>query len=159
MVALRATGSNAELEAKAEKRQANSLANTLPMCPLGMEKQLATPPMYYIFVCRIQQRRKGRCIQFAPYKLAVGPEDECGKSVAPGLARGIPSGRGMRVDWRTAMSSHARDTRLDDNAEGLTEVEQNGMYRFTSFLGKRCRRATQTERTVFRTIFRCVPYI
>ena len=35
----------------------------------------------------------------------------------------------------------------------------NGTDHFTSFLGKRCRRATQTERTVFRTFFRRVPYV
>ena len=44
-------------------------------------------------------------------------------------------------------------------------VERNGTYRgtkrerFTPFLGKRSRRATQTERTVFRTIFRRVAYM
>ena len=38
-------------------------------------------------------------------------------------------------------------------------VERNGTDRFTPFLGKRYRRATQTERTVFRTFFRRVPYI
>ena len=30
-------------------------------------------------------------------------------------------------------------------------VERNGPDRFTPFLGKRCRRATQMEQTVFRT--------
>ena len=38
-------------------------------------------------------------------------------------------------------------------------VERNGTDRFTPFLGKRYRRATQTERTVFRTFFRRVPYL
>ena len=33
-----------------------------------------------------------------------------------------------------------------------------GTKRNGPFLGKRCRRATQTERTVFRTFFRRVPY-
>ena len=36
-------------------------------------------------------------------------------------------------------------------------MERNGTDRLTPFLGKCCRRATQTERTVFRTIFRRVP--
>ena len=33
------------------------------------------------------------------------------------------------------------------------------MDRFTPFLGKRCHCATQTEWTVFRTNFQCVPYV
>ena len=47
-----------------------------------------------------------------------------GRVLPPGLARGVPSGRGVGVDWKTAASSsHARDTRPDDNAGGLTEVD------------------------------------
>ena len=38
-------------------------------------------------------------------------------------------------------------------------VQWNGTERFTPFLGKRCRRATQTDRTIFRTFFRRVPYV
>ena len=38
-------------------------------------------------------------------------------------------------------------------------VERNGTDRFMPFLGKRCRHATQTERTVFITFFRRVPYM
>ena len=34
-----------------------------------------------------------------------------------------------------------------------------GTKRNGPFLGKRCRRATQTERTVFRTFFKRVPYM
>ena len=36
-------------------------------------------------------------------------------------------------------------------------VERNGTDCFTPFLGKRCRHATQMERTVLRTFFRRVP--
>ena len=120
MVALRATGSNAEPEAKAEKRRANSLTNTMPTCPLGMEKQLRLQ-------CTISwYAESSRDVKAdASNSPHLNWElDECRKSVAPWTSEGVPSGRGMGVDWKTAASSsHARDTRPDDNAGGLTEVD------------------------------------
>ena len=38
-------------------------------------------------------------------------------------------------------------------------MQRNETNRFMPFLGKRCRRATQTERTVFREKIRHVPYV
>ena len=96
MVALRATGSNAEPETKAEKRRANSLTNTLPMhVPFG-NGETGTPPMYYLFVCRIQQGRKGRCIQFAHINWKLDVRTNAERVLPPGLAKGIPSERGER---------------------------------------------------------------
>ena len=76
MVALRDTGSNAKPEAKAEKRRANPLTNTLPTW--GWRNSYASNALP---LC--QQGRKGRCVHFAPSKLGVGHGDECRKSVAP----------------------------------------------------------------------------
>ena len=54
-------------------------------------------------------------------------------------------GRKEALEWKTVETERT--------------VQQNGPDHFTPFLGKRCRRATQTERTIFRTLFRRVPYI
>ena len=122
MVALRATASNAVPEAKAEKRQANSLTNTLPMCPLGMEKQLRLQCTTSLYAESNRDVKADASNSLhINWELVMGTNAE--RVLPPGLAKGIPSGREVVVDWRTAASSHAKDTRLDDNAGGLTEVD------------------------------------
>ena len=90
MVALRATGSNVESEEKAEKRRANSLTHFADV-PFG-DGETVMPPMYYLFICRIQQGRKGKCVQFAPYEYTDPSifEDRC-MQIAPRVCTSVLS--------------------------------------------------------------------
>ena len=83
------------------------------------------------------------------------------------VARKPGSGRPSKAT--AAVRTWATRGNVKTQRKYVTEptVQRNGTERRTErnvpwnepFLGKRCRRATQTERTVFRTIFRREPYL
>ena len=68
----------------------------------------------------------------------------------------VGAGRKEALEWKTVEKE--RTVLRTDRATERT-VERNGTDRFNPFLGKRCRSATQTERTVFRKKIERVPYM
>ena len=94
-------------------------------------------------------------------KIAAGGIKATGRGFAKFLAKFIESGSVARKPWSGKQSKrNDRATEWSGPCNGTKRtVERNGTDRFTPFLGKRYRRATQTERTVLRTFFRRVPYV
>ena len=74
----------------------------------------------------------------------------------PGIGRPSKAAAAVRT-WATrgnVMTQQKYDAEPTVQRNGTERtVERNGTDRFTPFLGKRCRCATQTKRTVFRTFF------
>ena len=88
---------------------------------------------------------------FKPGDIARKLQQEGIKATGRGIAKGRSQGSpGVEDRW------NGTERNGPWNKTERT-VERNGTDSFTQFLGKRCRRATQTERTIFRTFFRHVP--
>ena len=85
-----------------------------------------------------------------------------GRGIAKFLAKFIESASVARKPGSGRPSKrNGRCNEMDRGTDGATKwtMERKETDRFTPFLGKRCHHATQTDRTVFRTFFRRVPYM